>query len=139
MSDAMTDRRGQDNEKKAPVQLKAKIIDVWEALRENDQNEGRGGTTPIGYYMDEEQAQHAVIHTGVMGTPGPYDWAKVISIDGGKTGWAIDYDNPVTIIPAGDAGMKIQMSQNRKGILEKLSENERELLGYPANLDDFKG
>ena len=139
MSDAMTDRRGQENEKLPPAQPKAKIIDVWEARIENDQDEGRGGTSPIGYYMSEDHAKHATRDTGVFGTQGPYNRAKVISIDGGKTGWVIDYDKPVVIVPEGDEGMKVQMVENKRAVLAKLRPEDREILGFPADLDNFEG
>lgn len=110
--------------KPKPVRrIEGEVYNVHAVYEEHDKNEGRGGSSLVGYFHVQEDAAEAAKDKGVFGTPGRIALMQMLSMDGGRTGYAFQLDG---------AGIKCVMpgqKQLKRQALAKLTDEEREALG----------
>lgn len=98
------------------------LYDVFKVVEDLDKNEGRGGTSVVGYYHDKADADEAAKDKGVFGSPGRIDVMQMLSIDGGRTGYVFNVGQAIKAVLPGHKAL-------RAAGLAKLTADEREALG----------
>lgn len=97
------------------------VYSVFAVREENDKEEGRGGSSLVGYFHERKDAEETAKGKGVYGNPGQITQMDVFSIDGGKTGYPFNMGEAITIVEPG-------IAKARKKILAKLTSEERRIL-----------
>jgi hypothetical protein len=110
--------------KPTPVRrLEGEIYNVYAVYEELDKNEGRGGSSVVGYFHGTEDADEAAKDKGVFGTPGRVEVVQMFSMDGGRTGYVFKLNQAgIRCVMPGQKELKYQA-------LAKLTDDEREALG----------
>lgn len=110
--------------KPKPVRrIEGDVFNIFVVHEERDKTEGRGGSFVVGHFHARADAEEAAQNKGVFGNDGRIEETQLLSMDGGKTGYAFRLDSDVVqCVMPGHKELKARA-------MAKLSIEEQEALG----------
>lgn len=106
---------------KLPI-ISGDMVTVYKGIGQVDQNEGRGGTRIVGYYLTLDEVVKAVENEGVMGTPGRFTVETALRKEAADGEYCYFIISPITI-------SNFDMEKVKREALNKLSDLEKKALG----------